>query len=155
MDEHQKEAAKLLFDVARMKLSEDGYVEPLFFMLLADGILQPIIVPKEMKISLESYATGVISAAHTASATGVALLCELETEEETYLTFIHVSDTGETEALAGKIYRDKNVPYVLDYKWTTELTTSLITPWKLPEEILCSVEKNKIFREVDNPVRSS
>lgn len=147
MENHQKQSVELMFDAAKMKLAEDGKINPLFFIVLEDGIFQPVVIPQNGNISIEKYASLVITLAHANSAKGLGLLCEVNSDDNNpFLVFYYITDDGDSEALIGKIHKDKNTPYVTETSWSKNIPTTLITPWKLPEEKNYPNTTNQLFK---------
>lgn len=149
-----KKLSQFLFDTAAMAVSEHGSFPPLF-LLVKEGKFFPILVGE--KSTPEEYASIAINAAHIEQADALILISEqwvinmqpddprvkiIQNKEkhisemdgsDLFLTLLIMSNEGELHGLTGKIHRDKNIPYIIDSKWVSNISTSLLIPWCEPE----------------------
>ena len=133
-----------------MAVSENGSFPPLFLLIKGSGFF-PILVGETIQV--EKYASIAINAAYTEQADALILISEqwvinlkpgdprvtiIQNKEQhiseidgsdLFLTLLIMSKDGKLEGLKGKIYRDKNIPYIIDSEWVDNISSSLLIPW--------------------------
>lgn len=150
METRHKKLSQFLFNTAAMAVSEQGSFPPLFILVKKEGFF-PILVGEQA--TPEEYASIAINAAHIEQADALILISEqwvidikpddprvkmIQNKEKhisemegsnLFLTLLIMSNEGELQGLTGKIHRDKNIPYITDSKWVSNISSTLLIPW--------------------------
>jgi len=155
MDDKTKDLMEKIFINHCMMLTEVGGVIPIFFIIINNNQITPIILSEKMQMNFEQYTTFSIKAADEMDASAIILISEQfmvkgdqsdedmkalvsgkikprdHPNKEEYLSLTYMESHGKAESLYGKIEKDPTgVRFVREQSWADGVQTTQLMPWR-------------------------
>ena len=155
MNESHQNLSEEVFSRISFTLTERGFVDPMYIILLPDGNTVPIVLQEKTQLSMEMYSEAATETAKNLGASAMLFIAEQNmlsrkkgdvnlkdlmegilkgsdhSNIEEYLTMSCMSAGGECESLLAKIHKDPmGTKYTNERNWIDGSVTNMLIPWK-------------------------